>query len=314
MIDIVVDGKRIYPVEISTFESIEAAAKSFSFKTSEGIVHQGSKVEIFVNNEIVISGKIELTSTIMSSNLFETTYMGRSNSCNFIDSDFDKTLEFNRSLNIQKIISDIAAPFGLSVNSDIEVRNFSTGELPVAYAGQNIFKFCDKLCRIRGVILTSSSDGNLLITKGGIEKNNTAIIVTSDYSNVFERFYTTDNTKRYDKYTVFSQNNSTLDNLNNLVNTKSILGAGVRNKTIIENNSLSVGECRSRAEFERDLDIRNASKYSFKMDGIQSFKIGQIVSVKDDFALIDSEMIVNSVKYFYNSIELYTDVILEQKP
>ncbi|MCW8930903.1 MAG: hypothetical protein OQL19_11765 [Gammaproteobacteria bacterium] len=314
MIELVIDDKRVYAIEISTFESIEAAAKSFSFKLSEGIIYQGSKVEIFANNELRLSGKIELVTTIANSHSNETIYSGRSNAGDFIDSDFDKTLEFNRSLNVLKIISDIATPFGLSVSSDIEVRNFSTGELPVAYAGQNIFRFCDKLCRIRSVILTSSADGNLLITKEGIDKNDTAIIVTKDYSNVFERVYTTDDTKKYNKYTVFSQNNSTLDNLNNLVNTKSVLGSGVRNKTIIENNSLSVGECRSRAEFERDLDIRNASRYAFKMDGVQSFKIGQIVDVKDDFALIDSEMIVNSVKYNYNSSELYTDVVLEFKP
>jgi len=316
MIEISVKGERIFFASATSSKSIMTASGSFSFKIGgENVKYtKDDPVEVYSNGVMIINGKIELIEAVKNKDVDEIIYSGRDNTGDFIDSYFDKVVEFNRSLNLEKIISDIAKPFGLSVKSEVSVKNFTVGELPTAYAGQNIFDFCEKLCRIRSVLLTATHDGNLLITDEGTSSNNKPIIFGESYSNAFERTYRRDYTKEYDKYVVYSQNNSILDNLNNLVNVSSSVGSGTRTKTLIENNSLSVGECLVRATFERELDQRRAMRYTAKIAGDTDYFPNQKVSVKDSTLNIDETMLIVSMSWNYSKDSDDQSVMLEKIP
>jgi prophage tail gpP-like protein len=316
MIDVSVNGENISYSKISVSKSIETASGMFSITICGGKLQYKYRdtVEIFISGSIVLKGKIERIDAYSSAEANEYVYAGRDNTGDFIDSSFDTVVEFNRSLNLDKIITDLSSPFGITVKSEVSVANFTTGELPTAYAGQNIFEFCDKLCRIRSVLLTSSDDGGLLITDEGVTKNDKNIVFGGDYSNAFERSYFYDHTKEFEKYVVYSQNNSTLDDLNNLVNVKAIDGAGTRTKTLIENNSLHVGECLARARFERDIDKRKAMRYTVKVSGHPLYKRNELVNVKDTFLAIDETMLIVSVQYMQTSDQSYTQLVMERQP
>lgn len=316
MISITVNGENIFFADANVTKSIMTAAGIFSFKIgAENLQYKyGDKVQVFSSDKMIINGKIEHIRAIKNKEVDEIIYSGRDNTGDFIDSYFDNAIEFNRSLNLEKIISNIAAKFNVEVVSQVSVKNFSQGELPTAYAGQNIFDFCDKLCRIRSVLLTVTNDGKLLITDEGAETNQISIIFGSEYGNSFERSFESDSTKEFDRYVVFSQNNSTLDSLNNLVNVRAQAGNGIRVKTLIENNSLDVGECLTRAKFEQEMDFRRSTRYIAKIADDMGYFPNQKVSVLDETLSIDEQMLIISVKWVYNKNADHVEVTLERIP
>ena len=316
MINITVNGENIFFADATATKSIMSAAGIFSFKIgAEDLKYKhGDKVQVFSSDKLIINGKIEHIRAIKNKDIDEIIYSGRDNTGDFIDSYFDNAVEFNRSLNLEKIISDIAAKFNIKVVSQVSVKNFSQGELPTAYAGQSIFDFCDKLCRIRSVLLTATNDGNLLITDEGVEVNETSIIFGNEYGNSFERIFESDNTREFDRYVVFSQNNSTLDSLNNLVNVRAQAGSGARVKTLIENNSLDVGECLTRAKFEQEMDFRRSTRYIAKISDDAGYFPNQKVSVLDETIGIDDQMLIISTKWVYNKNADHVEVTLERIP
>jgi len=316
MIEISINGERIFFASATCQKSISTAAGSFAIKIGgEPLKYSfGDAVQIFSNGKMIINGKIEHIKAVKNKNVDEIIYSGRDNTGDFIDSYFDKVVEFNRSLNLEKIIETIASPFGLSVTSEVSIQNFTVGELPTAYAGQRLIDFCNQLCQIRSVLLTATSDGNLLITDEGKESNSTPIIFGAEYANAFERLYESDKTKEFDRYIVYSQNNSILDDLNNLVNVKAQTGSGKRIKTLIENNSLNVGECLSRANFESELDIRRSTRYTAKIAGDVTYYPNQKVSVKDSTLDIDETMIIVAMKWNYSKDSDDVEIVLEKIP
>ena len=320
MISIIVNGEKIAYDEANAFKSNETGAGTFSFKIGGGVqtFFRKDKVVIFIDGIKVIDGKIELIGSIGDRNTLEYVYTGRDNASDLIDSTFENVVEFNRNLNLDKIVSDIASAFDINVTSDIEVDNFTESELPTAYAGESIYSFCDKLCRIRSVILTSSNDGGLLITSEGLQSANDQLIFSLNrYSNIFHRTFNDDSSKEFDKYIVYSQNNSTLDNLNNLVNTKGSIGSGTRIKALIENNSLNQQECNDRAEFQQSIDKRKALRYIAKIQE-HSQTNGDIwdknlrVNVFDDTVSLDETMLIVSTQWVQSSNALYTEIVTER--
>ena len=326
MINIIVNGEKIAYDEASAFKSNESGVGTFSFKIGGGAqtFFKKDKVVIFIDNTKVINGKIELIGSIGDKDTLEYVYTGRDDAGDLIDSTFENVIEFNRNLNLDKIVSDIANTFNVEVDSDIEVDNFTQSELPTAYAGESVYSFCDKLCRIRSTILTSSINGGLLITSEGTEVAIDQLIFSLErYSNVFHRTFNDDSTKEYDKYIVYSQNNSTLDGLNNLVNTKGSIGSGTRVKAFIENNSLNQQECIDRAEFQQSIDKRKSLRYVAKVQN-HSQTNGEIwyknlrVDIFDDTVNIDEDnildetMLIVSTQWVQAPSAIYTEIVAER--
>jgi prophage tail gpP-like protein len=65
---------------------------------------------------------------------------------------------------LQQIVADVAKPFGIKVVVD---SSTNTGEVFKRFAleeGEKAFDAIDRACRLRGVLVTSTPDGNLLLT------------------------------------------------------------------------------------------------------------------------------------------------------
>jgi prophage tail gpP-like protein len=319
MITISINGKSVSYNRASVTKTLKAGAGDFSFSIGGASLLYGKddKVEILVDGTKIIVGKIECIRHSASSNSIEQEYLGRDLTGDLIDSDFDKAVEYNRNLNAKKIIETIAKEYELEVVDEVELENFTNGELPTAQAGDNIFEFCDKLCRLRSGILTSSNGGGLLITYEGADKADDNILFTLNNSNIYSRDYEHDYTKEYDKYTTYSQNNSALSTKNNLVNSKSVLGKGKRKKTIIENNSLDPKECKDRSKFEQSIDRKKAMKYDIEIAGHsqsnkKAWERNMRVHIIDEFIKIDETMLITEITYNQSDSEESVKITLER--
>jgi prophage tail gpP-like protein len=262
MIQLSVNGSQVVYNSIEVFKPTQTGAGAFSFTIGVvNIPHQfKDTVKISVDGTEVLVGKIEAIDAIGDETDSVYIFQGRDNTATAIDSSFDKLIEFAPNLSLKDLVNEVLGPYNLTAEQENTTDNFTASELPTAEVGENVFKFCDKLARIRSSIITAGNDGNFLITDKG--KNKASDNITyGEGGNIYKREFVYNTTLEYDKYTVYSQNNSILDDLNNLVNVNASTGSGVRTKGLIENNSLDKGECKARAEFEQDLDRRRAQTY-----------------------------------------------------
>lgn len=317
MIEITVNDNKIIFAYAECVKSIGSGSGGFSFLVGGESNYQiEDNIKILIDKNQVINGKIEKITDIENEKEQHKFYIGRDYTGDIIDSTFDKVIEFNKEQSLVSILNQIIASFDLTVESEIEDIVFSANELPTAQVGENIFNYCNHLCTIRNVILTVSNTGTLLLTKRGINKTND-LLKLGKTGNIIAKEFSYDSTLEFDKYKVYSQNNSTLDDLNNLVNNTGIIGEGKRVKSFIEYNSLTPAECTKRAEFEKELDFRKSWSYIATLPRhIQSngeiWDKNLVGKLEDIKASLDLNVVIRSAMWVQSDSEEKTILTLER--
>lgn len=318
MIQLSINGTEVSYSSIEVLKTIQAGAGAFSFSIGAiDLPHQlADTIKINIDGSQVLVGKIEAINAVADESDSIYIFQGRDNTGTAIDSTFDKMIEYARNLSLKDLVKEVLSPYSLTAEQENTTNNFTAGELPTAEVGENVFKFCDKLARIRSSIITSGNDGNFLITDRG--KNKASDNITyGNGGNIYKREFIHNDTLEFDKYTVYSQNNSIQDDLNNLVNISGSSGSGLRTKGLLENNSLDNGECKARAEFEQDLDKRKAQTYIANIAN-HSQSNGNIwdrnlkVKLQDPTIDIFEDYLIRSVTWYQSDNDISTKLELER--
>lgn len=127
-------------------------------------LREGLPCEVRLGNDLVISGFIDEYETDDMDTSSSVRVSGRDRTADLVDcSAIYKTGQW-RGVKLERIVADIALPFGIKV---VVASGTDTGDVFKRFAleeGEKAFEAIDRACRLRAVLVTSTPDGNLLIT------------------------------------------------------------------------------------------------------------------------------------------------------
>lgn len=316
-------------VQYSNFESanvslnLDTISGTFNFsavstKNNSLPFKQDDECAIYVNEEKVLSGFIEIMSVAYDSNSHSIDLSGRSKTAEIVDS-MISSLELTGNITLKEIIEKVILNIGADIKvvdavGDIEKFNIAEDKISPE-VGENAFEFIEKMARKRHVLLTANGEGEVVLTESG---NSSApsglqnILGTSD-NNINSATVTYDNTERFAKYIAKSQlnvsalNSSGESNSKDIVSQKSteIIDEEVASKRtgrqlVIQTESASSnGQIEKRIKWEANIRKARSMVYSanlseFSVKG-KIWLPNQLPQVNDEFTGINDKMLINSV-------------------
>lgn len=139
-------------------------------------LREGLSCQVKLGNDLVISGYIDDYETDDTDTSSMVRVAGRDKTGDLVDcSAIYKTGQW-RGARLEQIVADIALPFKIKV---VVAPGTNTGDVFKRYAleeGEKAFDAIDRACRLRAVLVTSTPDGNLLITTASTVNSGVALI------------------------------------------------------------------------------------------------------------------------------------------
>jgi prophage tail gpP-like protein len=156
---------------------------------------------VYVGGQLVLTGSVYTVEPTVKEDEIFINIEGFTNTVDIIDSNCEPPYE-RKNIKLSKLAYDMASPFGILVKDDVggeEVFAKTTAE-PTS----TIFEFLAGLAKQRGVLLSSSPRGELLITKAktgtkSVGSVGDELAISNDYSVRF------DGRTRFSTYKVLSK-------------------------------------------------------------------------------------------------------------
>lgn len=138
-----------------------------------GIV-AGLACQVRVGGEPLITGYIDTVETDLTTDHASLRVEGRDKTGDLVDcSALHKTGAW-RGATLQQIATDIAAPFGISVVLETDVKEpFKRFALD---DGERAFDAIERAARLRGVLVTSNTAGQLVLTRAGSTRSGVQLV------------------------------------------------------------------------------------------------------------------------------------------
>lgn len=139
-------------------------------------LREGLSCQVKLGDDLVISGYIDDYETDDTDTSSTVRVAGRDKTGDLVDcSAIYKTGQW-RGVKLAQIVTDIAFPFDIKV---VVAPGTNTGDVFKRFAleeGEKAFDAIDRACRLRAVLVTSTPDGNLLITAASTVNSGVALI------------------------------------------------------------------------------------------------------------------------------------------
>ena len=137
-------------------------------------VHQGDECSVKVGDTVLIKGYVDEVLPFFANEDHGVTIVGRDKTGDLVDcSAISKTGEW-KGRTLLQVAEDIAKPFGISVTDTVGLSE--TFKQSALQEGETAFEALERAARMRGVLLVSDEDGNLVITRAGTSRVNTALV------------------------------------------------------------------------------------------------------------------------------------------
>lgn len=304
---------------------LDSLSNRFSFEAiaPEGVAlpfKGGDICTIIVADQKVLTGAIEYIGVDYDASNHILTIAGRDKTADLVDSTIDIMDSLNaESLTLKKVIEIVIEKIGLDIKVFDEVNPlpFNAAEdIIEAEPGQNAFNLIETYAKKRQVLLTSNSNGDIVITSNSGVAGDGAIqnILNSTDNNVIKASFTLDTTNRYKTYKLVSSLNPVASNASGSTDLALLVNQGgrvqdpdierERQLVIVSDIPLSDEECIKRGEWEADIRRARGLSYSAVVPGYQVgvddgelWQINKIYQIVDDFIGKVEPMLCNSVLY-----------------
>ncbi len=317
-----VKGKQYYGFTSATaIVKIDSLCNSFSFASGPGEsltipFSRGDECIIYADGEQVVKGYVEIISGSGSSNSHVIDITGRDRCSDIVDSSLNAMKDIRPPISFKQIVEIIVSSIGsdLDVIDYTDVRFDKAEDLISPERGDNAFQFLEKLARKKNVILSSNSDGDVVI-QNSIGKYVDAIILNSKgnpNNNVIQYSFSYDDTGRFNRYEVVgNQNINVISNLGSSIPRKVVNQRGFvidsriregRQFVLATENPGSSSLMESRASWELNIRRARSRTYNAVVSGFRNqsgelWSTNTLVRVLDEHAQIDDIMLINSVIY-----------------
>ena len=299
---------------------LDALTNTFSFsltsKEAKPLPFRGGEeCKILVDGEKILTGHIEIVNVEGGAEKHSIEITGRDNTGDILDSKIGSLAKIIPPISlkslIEKVIKHIGSP--ISVVDNFGPKIFTkAGDDFEPDVGQDAWDFIETIARKRQVLLSSTADGDVLITRASGKEIDATLqhLLENDNNNVLEYSVSYDTTGRYNVYKMSTQLNAVAlvhaesfankDVVNQSGQATDLLVRKGRQLVLITESSGSNPIDRSQWE----LNVRRArgKVYSATVHGFRNatgnlWAINELVQVEDEFAGISSRMLVNSVEF-----------------
>lgn len=192
---------------ITIVNSLQQVADSFSLSLSDAWLaprklsapQVGMPATISLDNDVIAAGYLEDVDLSYGDGQHEISVTGYSKAYDLLVCSNTITSKNYNNVTLLELARQLCKPFGISVTADADVgRPFSCTLDP----GQPIMDLLIEYSRYRGVVFTSTSTGDLLITKAGTVRTQTALALGINILRAAPRFSARD---VYTEYHVVGQ-------------------------------------------------------------------------------------------------------------
>jgi len=281
-----------------------------------------ASIKIYVDKQIIFNGYLEKINVQqkMSGRLMNIS--GRSITADLIDTTVNRDVMTRITNNVTlKQICQIVLK-NLNMNIDvIETEDtssqFTKNDYLTPQVGQSVFDFLNQYAKKKQIYLSVRGDGTIkLIRSTDQQDTNTQLLLVDDgqNNNILESDTTYDSSKLYYKYICHAQNNlayaytSQEDNTGNTGIQGQSIDNAIRTSRIsnfISDTNLNSNEATDRAKWQDNFNASQFFIYNCKLahityDNENIWDINQIVQVIDDYADVDSKLLISEVAFSQN--------------
>lgn len=163
-------------------------------------VRMGDRCDLMIGTETVIAGWVDTVQVSLDAGAHSTTVEGRDAVGDLVDCSAIRRSGQWRGLRIEQVASEIAAPFGVRVTTDVD-----TGKPLTSFAlqeGETAFEAIERAARLRALLLVSDGAGGLRITRAGDRRISTELVMGENIAAIAVR---TDGRDRFSEYVAKGQ-------------------------------------------------------------------------------------------------------------
>ncbi len=289
----------------------------------------GEQVSILVDGEQVLTGFIDDISAQYSGDSHSISVSGVDSTDDILKSTASEKVQFTTKISFEDLITktlETNTPKTIKVINQVPgLTPFETSEIESPEVGGNLFDFFLQLARKKKVLLSTDGLGNLTIIRSSTDAVPDKLINNVKESNIQSASFSLSHKNRYGKYVVFSQGNMTAENASpGVVSADSIAGRRGESEDIevrpsrvlntVSAKTQNSEQCKELAEWQQNFARIDGYKYSCVVIGhIRPsggiWKPNTLVFIKDIFAGLNSNMLINSVTYTQNSGKISTTAL-----
>jgi prophage tail gpP-like protein len=322
MIEIIINNRSFTDfVSASATLSLETMANDFEFVASavNGFppLKKGDPIQVTVDGKQVLSGHIEKVSGEESEGTHQVTYSGRDKTGDFIDSQINVIDDLRGELTLKQIIEKVVAHIDLDIKviDNLNPEPFNEAEDIVSpQVGESAFVFVSTYARKRQAMLTSDSDGNIVITQSrSVDSGETLQRITgSNSNNIISQSWDLDDTKRHNIYIVRGQLDPRGLNLAGDTDIASVEDQGAvvaeaevregRQRVVVEKEAYSNRELFDRVKWTARIAEAKATRYNCAARGHSKpsgglWEVNTLAQINSDAADISRQMLINTIKF-----------------
>jgi prophage tail gpP-like protein len=193
---------------VSVRRSMEHCAGAFELKVSDlwpgndvrRRIQPGERCEVLIDRERVITGHVDVLQMQIDGDTREVSVTGRDLTADLVDCSAVRAPGQWRGQKVERIAQDLAAPFGVPVHVEVD-----TGRPLASFAlqeGETVHEAIERAARMRALLLMAGGDGALLITRAGLRRAPTPLVLGQNMLAARARL---DMRDRFSQYTLKGQ-------------------------------------------------------------------------------------------------------------
>ena len=307
---------------------LDALSRSFSFSAVGSERYPlpfsvGDECRVFVDDQVVLSGHIELLNVDGDATSHDLTMAGRDYTCDLLDSTLGAINDITPPISLKRICDAVVRHLApgvevserLGVVDDVSPALFNKAEDKISPdPGEGAFEFLERWARKRAVMLTSNPQGDIVIIDPAGEEIEAWVHhrKNSNDNNVVAYSMSYDQTGRYNLYKSQAELNPNSLVLAGLTSTAKIVdqsGQAIdsliregRQMVLVSESAFSNAENRDRAQWERNVRLARGRIYSATVAGYKNqtgelWEVATLPWVISEMAGINTRMLLNSVRF-----------------
>lgn len=261
---------------VSVTRSIEQIANSFDLEVTERWPGQaasrpmkpGERCTLKLDGETVITGYVDDVESTYDHQSHGIAVRGRDATGDLVDcSAVHKTGQWAQAP-LDRIAADLCAPFGIAVTVETDVgAPFSSFKIE---PGETVFECLERAARLRAVLLVADGEGNLVVTRAGTERSDTALVEGRNILSANGQFSWRE---RFSAYTVLGQDKLALDGdaePNHAAPAATVQDATIsrhRPRIVLADDHGGRERFRDRAEWEKNVRMGRALRGAITVQG-----------------------------------------------
>lgn len=286
--------------------SLETAASQFELeltdKWSDQVIKpitKGSACTVSIDGDRVITGYVDEVLPEYDAKQRVIRVIGRSKVADLVDcSDVTKTFK-HRTL--PEVALALCKPFDINVVDQVGITTRRANK--TIDQGQAFFEFLEEWARSEGVRLTDNPAGDLVITRAGSQRVETALILGENLLRAAGRFSARE---RYSRYVIQAQQgwgeNTTDEAATHIQGIAADIRLRFRPILLTSESSSDSGEAKQRAAAQRNVDYGRSNSITYTVRGWRHdsalWSQNTLIRIVDHFmGVTDKWWLVGEVEY-----------------